>query len=159
MRVGQPGVGNPGPLGGENHRHGFAVEHGHGALLIRRHQDKEAGGVALLRAGIAQLLQQGDLVVARQEAWVDQQDRPISRKQGLFNGRYGAPHQDLQVTPIAAIGRRGIGLQHDVPARPGSRGHGAHLLEQQGLKAEARDGKAPQNLFFGTQEMPRRDSE
>jgi len=37
MDVGEPGLRNSGPFGGENDRDGFVVEHRHGALRVRRH--------------------------------------------------------------------------------------------------------------------------
>ena len=53
MRVSQPGFGKARPLGGQNDRHGFAVEHRHGALLIGRYEHKKTRSVLPLCAGVA----------------------------------------------------------------------------------------------------------
>ena len=79
-------------------------------LCISRDQHNEARGVGLLCAGIAQLFQQGDLLVTRQQTRVDQQDGRMGSEQRLFHGRHGAAYQGLQAAPIGALGGGGIGL-------------------------------------------------
>src|SRR5919108_2175649 len=82
MSIGQPGLWDPCPLRGQNHRDGPPVQHGHVALLVGWEQHDKSGGLRVLCTGIAQLLEQLDLVVTRQQPRVDQQHRPVSPEQG-----------------------------------------------------------------------------
>src|SRR5207244_12079950 len=90
-RASNPFLWHADPLPAADYRQRAAVDHRELVLLVGCDEHPHTGRSVGLARSIAQPLQQIELVVAREQPGIREQQRPLGAHQRLFDGRQRAP--------------------------------------------------------------------
>ena len=110
VQVVDPRLGHPGPLARRDERDLGVVQHRHVVLPVRRHQHPQAGARNVVAHLVPQRLQDRHLVVAGDQARMDQQQMLLAVAQVLGDLRGHPRDQVEQVVPVRAGAVRAVRL-------------------------------------------------
>ena len=146
VHVLEPTLRDTGPLAWAEQRDRLAVDQG---LVVARQEQPQARDAVAAADLLRKPAEQVHLVVAGQDAGIDQEHRPLGREQPLLDGRHGAADQHHQLVPVAALWV-GVGLEHQVPVDPGLAGDGLQGIQEHALHIHQFDREPPADLLAGT---------
>src|SRR5262249_33170890 len=137
MRVLQPRLRYARALARGEQWDGLSIQQGQLALLVRRYQDPQAGADVPTANLIAEPFQDTHLAVARQQAWMHQEDRLGCRQQLGLDGGHHHADQAQEIVPVTRSRRGSISFPHYLPVNVQTCGLLVQMREQQAIAGVA----------------------